>query len=167
MADLVIDGTQFLTFGLNNEEFAVEIAKVHEVIDYTEVTAVPRMPSYLKGVINLRGNVVPVVDLRLKLGMPQTERTIDTCIIIMEVDLGEESIQIGALADSVQEVTSLNPGDIEAPPKIGTSLEADFIKGMGRRGGKFLIILDIDKVLASEEILNFKAVKPDLMEKVK
>ncbi len=125
------------------------------------------MPSYLKGVINLRGNVVPVVDLRLKLGMPPTEKTIDTCIIIMEVDIGEEAIQIGALADSVQEVTSLNPDDIEAAPKIGTSLEADFIKGMGRREEKFLIILDIDKVLANDEILDFKAVKPEMLEKVK
>ena len=109
------------------------------------------MPDYLCGVINLRGNVVPVVDMRLKFGMSQTEKTIDTCVVIVEADLKGETTVMGALADSVHEVLDLAAGDIEPPPRMGTRLNTDFIKGMGRQGEKFIIILDIDKVLSSDE----------------
>ena len=144
---------QYLTFGLGEEEFALEITKVREVMDYTTITSVPRMPEFLSGVINLRGNVVPVIDLRLKLGMSATERTVDTCIVIMEIKVDGEPIDMGALADSVQEVIDLNPAQIEPPPRLGTKLNTEFIQGMGKRDDKFLIILNIDKVLAGDELV--------------
>jgi len=143
---------QYLTFGLGEEEFALEITKVREVMDYTAITKVPRMPEFLSGVINLRGNVVPVIDLRLKLGMSATERTVDTCIVIMEIEVDGELIDMGALTDSVQEVVDLDPAQIEPPPRLGTKLNTEFIQGMGKRDDKFLIILNIDKVLAGDEL---------------
>ena len=143
---------QYLTFGLGEEEFALEITKVREVMDYTTITSVPRMPEFLKGVINLRGNVVPVIDLRLKLGMSATKKTIDTCIVIMEIKVDGEPIDMGALTDSVQAVVDFDPGQIEPPPRLGTKLNTEFIQGMGKRDDKFLIILNIDKVLAGDEL---------------
>jgi purine-binding chemotaxis protein CheW len=106
----------------------------------------------MTGVINVRGSVVPVVDLRLKFGMEKAERTIDTCIIVMEVCLGEETIVLGALVDSVQEVIELEPGQIEPPPKIGTNLNTEFIRGMGKRDDLFIIILDIDRIFTEDEL---------------
>jgi len=143
---------QYLTFGLGEEEFALELSKVREIMDYTTITRVPRMPEFLRGVINLRGNVVPVIDLRLKLGMSATEKTVDTCIVIMEIMVDGEAVDMGALADSVQEVIELDPAEIEPPPRLGTKLNTEFIQGMGKRGDKFLIILNIDKVLAGDEL---------------
>ncbi len=144
--------SQYLTFRLGDEVFALDISQVREVLDYSTVTRVPRTPDFMRGVINLRGSVVPVVDMRLKFGMPKTERTINTCIIIVEIKSGEENVLLGALADSVQEVIEIEPESIEPPPRIGTGLKVDFIKGMGKRGEKFLIILDIDRVFSMEEI---------------
>ncbi|MFH0809928.1 MAG: chemotaxis protein CheW [Pseudomonadota bacterium] len=143
---------QYLTFALSGEEFALEIAKVREVLDYPHITKVPRMPEYLRGVINLRGNVVPVIDLHLKFGMAATERTVDTCVVIVEAALENEVTVMGVLADSVQEVVDLSTTEIEPPPRMGTRLNTDFLKGMGKQGEKFIIILDIDKVLSSSEI---------------
>jgi len=144
--------TQYLTFTLGEEEFALDISKVREVLDYTTITRVPRMPDFLRGVINLRGNVVPVVDLRMKLGMPPTKRTVSTCIVITEIDMDGEVVHMGALTDSVQEVLDLEPGQIQPPPRFGTRLDTEFIRGMGKRDDRFLIILDIDKVLSGDEI---------------
>jgi purine-binding chemotaxis protein CheW len=106
----------------------------------------------MRGVINLRGSVVPVIDLRLKFGMTATEQTVNTCIIVAEVQLEDEVIVLGALADSVQEVIEMTPEQIEAAPHIGTRLNTDFIKGMGKHDGRFIMILDIDKVFTSEEL---------------
>lgn len=144
--------TQYLTFKLGEEVFAVDIAKVREVLDFTNMTKVPRTPEFMRGVINLRGSVVPVVDLRLKFGLEKTEKTVNTCIIITEVAVDNETTVLGALADSVQEVIDLEPGQIEPPPKIGTRLKTEFIRGMGKQDGSFLILLDIDKVFSSEEL---------------
>lgn len=153
MAQTVItETTQFLTYRLGEEIFALEISKVREVLDFTTITKVPRTPEFMRGVINLRGNVVPVVDLRLKFGMTATEQTVNTCIIIVEVEMDGETTILGALADSVQEVMELDPGQIEPAPKIGTRLRTEFIKGMGKRDDQFVIILDIDKVFSAEEI---------------
>jgi purine-binding chemotaxis protein CheW len=143
---------QYLTFKLDDEVFALGIDKVREVLDYTSVTKVPQTPDFMRGVINLRGSVVPVVDMRLKLGMAKTEKTVNTCIIIVEINLEGETTVLGALADSVQEVLDLEPHQIEPAPKIGTKLRTDFIRGMGKRDEQFIIILDIDKVFSSEEL---------------
>ena len=143
---------QYLTFKLDDEVFALGIDKVREVLDYTSVTKVPQTPDFMRGVINLRGSVVPVVDMRLKFGMAKTEKTVNTCIIIVEINLEGETTILGALADSVQEVLDLEPHQIEPAPKIGTKLRTDFIRGMGKRDEQFIIILDIDKVFSSEEL---------------
>ncbi|MBN2063460.1 MAG: chemotaxis protein CheW [Sedimentisphaerales bacterium] len=153
----VMETCQYLTFKLGQEDFALEINTVREVLDLINITKIPRTPDYMKGVINLRGNVVPIIDLRLNLGMESAERTVDTCIIIVEVDFDGEAMQIGALADSVQEVIDIDPDNIEPAPKIGINLNTDFIKGMGKRDDKFIIILDINKVLSSEELTVLKA----------
>ena len=143
---------QYLTFKLDEEVFALGIDKVREVLDYTSVTKVPQTPEFMRGVINLRGSVVPVVDMRLKFGMARTEKTVNTCIIIVEISLEGETTVLGALADSVQEVLDLEPQQIEPAPKIGTKLRTEFIRGMGKRGEQFIIILDIDKVFSGEEL---------------
>ncbi|TRO77883.1 chemotaxis protein CheW [Desulfuromonas acetexigens] len=143
---------QYLTFKLDDEVFALGIDKVREVLDYTSVTKVPQTPDFMRGVINLRGSVVPVVDMRLKFGMAKTEKTVNTCIIIVEINLEGETTVLGALADSVQEVLDLEPHQIEPAPKIGTKLRTEFIRGMGKRDEQFIIILDIDKVFSSEEL---------------
>jgi purine-binding chemotaxis protein CheW len=153
--------TQYLTFKLGDEVFALDIDKVREVLDFTTLTRVPKMPAFVRGVINLRGSVVPVADLRLKFGMPGTEKTANTCVIITEVTVDGETAVLGALADSVQEVLELEQDSIEPPPKIGTMLRTEFIKGMGRRNERFIIILDIDKVFSAEELIQVQAAQPE------
>jgi purine-binding chemotaxis protein CheW len=148
----IIETTQYLTFKLDGEIFALDILKVREVLDFTSITRVPKTPDFMRGVINLRGTVVPVVDMKLKLGLPRTEKTINTCIIIVELELDGDMVVLGALADSVQEVIDLEPDNIEPPPRIGTGLKIEFIKGMGKRDDSFIIILDIDKVFSADEI---------------
>lgn len=154
-ANVIIDSNQYLTFKLDQEVYALDITQVREVLDFTEVTKVPRMPDFMRGVINLRGGVVPVVDLRLKFCLAESERTVDTCIIIMELDIEGEKTFLGALADSVQEVITLESDQIEPPPKIGTRLDTEFIKGMGKKNDKLIIILDIDRVFSSNELEDF------------
>ena len=144
--------TQYLTFRLAEEVYALDIGKVREVLDFTTVTKVPRTPEFMRGVINLRGSVVPVVDLRLKFGLTATEKTVNTCVIITEVTVDNDTTVLGCLADSVQEVLDLAPEEISAAPKIGTKLRTEFIKGMGKRDERFIIILDIDKVFSVEEL---------------
>lgn len=148
----IMEITQYLTFKLDGEVFAIDISKVREVLDFTTITKVPRTPEFMRGVINLRGSVVPVVDLRLKFGMAKTERTVNTCIIITEVSVDGETVILGALADSVQEVIDLEPDRIEAAPRIGTKLRTDFIKGMGKYSDKFILLLDINKVFSTDEL---------------
>ncbi|MFQ5559478.1 MAG: chemotaxis protein CheW [Nitrospinota bacterium] len=143
---------QFLTFELEKEVFCIDILKIREVLDYTDVTKVPRTPDFMCGVINLRGNVVPVVDLRVKFGLGKTEKTISTCIVIVEIMLEDEPAVLGAMADSVQEVIELGPENIEAAPQIGMKLNAEFISGMGRKDEKFIIILNIDRVFSLNEL---------------
>ncbi len=147
------ENNQYLTFKLDKEVYALDINQVREVLDFSDVTKVPRMPDFMRGVINLRGSVVPVADLRVKFGMDRTEKSLDTCIIIMEISLDGETTLLGALSDSVQEVLDLEMEDIEPPPKIGTRLDTEFIKGMGKKNDEFIIILDIDRVFSSDELV--------------
>jgi purine-binding chemotaxis protein CheW len=148
----ITETSQYLSFKLEDEVFALDISKVREVLDFTNVAKVPQTPEFMLGVINLRGSVVPVVDMRLKFGMSRTEKTVNTCIIIVEVEIDGETTVLGALADSVQEVMDLEPDQIEPPPRIGTRLKSMFIKGMGKRDNQFNIILDIDKVFSADEL---------------
>jgi purine-binding chemotaxis protein CheW len=148
----ITETRQYLTFKLGNEIFATDVAKVREVLDFTTITEIPRTPAFMSGVINLRGSVVPVVDMRLCLEMSKTERTTNTCIVVLEVLLENESIVIGALADSVEEVIDLDPEQIRPAPRIGTQIRTDFIKGMGKRDEQFIMILDIDRVFSADEL---------------
>ena len=144
--------TQYLTFTLADEIFSLDISRVREVLDYTIITRVPRTPEYMRGVINLRGSVVPVVDLRLKFGMEATGVTVSTCIIIVEAMVNSATTVLGLLADSVQEVIELGQESVMPPPRIGTKLDTAFIIGMGRQDDRFMIILDIDQVFSHDEI---------------
>lgn len=148
----ITETRQYLTFRLGNEIFATDVAKVREVLDLRVITAVPRTPEFMAGVINLRGSVVPVVDLRLCFEMTKTESTRNTCIIVVEVMLDNETTILGALADSVEEVIDLEPEQIQPTPRIGTKIRTDFIRGMGKRENQFVMILDIDRVFSAEEL---------------
>lgn len=148
---------QYLTFTLGDELFALDIGSVREILDETNITRIPRTPEYMRGVINLRGHAVPVVDLRFKFGMSKTEMTLNTCVIITEMEFESEAAVIGALADSVQEVVEIEPSEIDPPPKMGTAIKAKFIKGMGKKNDKFIIILDVNQVFSAEELAVAKA----------
>ena len=148
----ITEAVQYLTFKLADEIFALDVAKVREILEFTSITKVPQTPEFMRGVINLRGSVVPVVDLRLKFGMEPTEQTINTCIIVVEVTLEGDNTVLGALADSVQEVVEMEPDQIEPAPHIGTRLNTDFIKGMGKHDENFIMILDIDRVFSEQEM---------------
>ncbi len=148
----IMDTNQYLSFILDKEIFAIEISRVREVLEYSRVTKVPKSPDFLCGVINLRGRVVPVVDMRLKFGMTKTDQTIDTCIIIVEIKIDDELTVLGAMVDSVREVIELEMHEIEPPPRIGTHLDTSFINGMGKKNNEFIIILDINKVFSLSEL---------------
>lgn len=158
--DSITETRQYLTFKLDHEVFALDVATVREVLDFTTVTKIPRTPEFMRGVINLRGSVVPVVDLRLAFGMSATEKTVNTCIIVMEVRLEGEATIVGALADSVEEVIDLEPEQIESAPKLGTSIKTDFIRGMGKRDTHFLMILDIDRVFSADQLIELRSAAP-------
>lgn len=152
---------QYLTFTLNKDIYALDISSVREVLELTPITRIPRTPKFMRGVINLRGHAVPVVDMRLKFGMSRTEDTINTCIIIVEVVFDGEGTVMGALADSVREVIELTESMIEEPPRMGTTIKTDFIRGMGKQDDDFVIILDINKILSVEELAMLKSVQQD------
>lgn len=141
---------KYLTFALANEEFGLEILKVREIIGYMDITAVPRTPPYVKGVINLRGQVIPVVDLRAKFGMETTATTEQTCIIVVEIAQEGRTFNTGIVVDRVQEVLDIAGEDIEEAPQFGVAVNTDFILGMGKIGDSVKILLDIDKVLAGD-----------------
>jgi len=148
----ITETVQYLTFKLSDEIFALDVAKVREILEISNITKVPQTPDFMRGVINLRGSVVPVIDMRLKFGMSETEQTVNTCIIVVEVNMDGDATILGALADSVQEVVEMEPESIEAAPHIGTKLNTDFIRGMGKVDGHFVMILDIDKVFSADEL---------------
>ncbi|MCM2264108.1 MAG: chemotaxis protein CheW [Desulfuromonadales bacterium] len=146
------ESRQYVTFCLGEELFGVEVTRAREILDLVPVTKVPQTPDYLLGVINLRGQVVPVVDLRVKMGLPKAETTRDSCIIVIEVQVDGEVLTVGGLADSVREVLELRDDLIEPAPRLGTKLKTEFIAGMGKLDDQFLILLEIDRVFSSEEL---------------
>ena len=143
---------QYLTFGLGEEVFALETGSVREVIELVPVTRIPKTPPFMRGVINLRGHAVPVVDLRIKFDMPSAQDTVSTCIIIVDVEIEGEKCHMGAIVDSVLEVFEMGSDQITPPPRMGTAIRPDFIHGMGKRGEEFIMILDIGKVFSPEEL---------------
>lgn len=151
-ADLSELAGKYLTFNLGNEGYGLEILKVQEIIGMQEITKIPRTPDYVKGVINLRGKVIPIIDLRSKFGMPEQELTRKTCIIVVQVQRGESALIMGIVVDEVSEVLNISGDQIEAAPSLGTNVDTHFILGMAKTESAVKILLDIDKVLSAEEI---------------
>jgi purine-binding chemotaxis protein CheW len=142
----------YITFKLGDEMFSIDVAQVREILDMIPITKVPQSPDFMRGVINVRGSVVPVVDMRLKFGMSETQKTVNTRIIVMELSFDGETTVLGALADAVHDVIELEPNQIEDPPKIGSRWRTEFIKGIGKRNNQFIILLDIDQIFSTEEL---------------
>jgi len=141
---------QYITFRLGDELFAINVAKVREVLDLTLITKVPTAPAYMRGVVNVRGNAIPVVDLRHRFGLPAASETVNTRILVLELQIDGEPAVLGGIADSVHEVIELEPSQIAPPPTIAMRWRSEFIQGMGKRGDEFIILLDIAAVFASD-----------------
>ncbi len=149
---LSVEQNQYLTFYLEREEFGVGILKVKEILEYSTPTRVPMVPEFIQGVINLRGSVVPVVDLKAKFHMPDSEITKKSCVIIIEVNMEGDDTTMGILVDAVSEVMDIAPEDIEPAPSFGAKIKVDFIQGMAKLENQFIMLLDLDKVLSIEEL---------------
>ncbi len=146
----------YLSFKLGEEVFAINVSKVINILEMSQITSIPKTPNYMKGVINLRGTVLPVIDLRIKFGLPEKEATVDTSIIVLNIEHKGEHILIGTLVDAVREVLELKNDDISQAPTIGAKYNSGFINGMFRINDKFIMILDIDKIFSTEEVIEFK-----------
>ena len=144
--------TQYLTFEVADEEYAIDILRVREILVYSSLTSVPRAPEFIAGVMNLRGTVVPVVDLRKKLGLPATVITGTTCVVIVDIRSDGQTSHVGLLADDVRQVMSLAAENVEPPPTFGTKIDLAFLLGMGDLGDHFALILDIDRLLTALEL---------------
>jgi purine-binding chemotaxis protein CheW len=147
------EACQYMTFKLGDELFAINVSQVREVLEVLQITKVPTAPAYMRGVVNVRGQAIPVVDLRLRFGLPGVADTVNTRVIVMELDIDGETAVIGGVADSVHEVIELEPDNINPPPRIAMRWRTDFILGMGKRGDEFIIILDVNAVFSSEELV--------------
>ena len=146
------DRQQYLTFMLGREVFAVSILRIKEIIEYGQLTVVPMMPEFIRGVINLRGAVVPVMDLMARFGQDSSALSKRTCVVILEIELEGETQDVGILVDAVNEVLEIAGSEVEPAPRFGTNIRADFISGMGKVNGRFVIILDLNRVVSSGEL---------------
>jgi purine-binding chemotaxis protein CheW len=150
---MISETGQYMTFKLGDELFAINVSQVREVLEVPQITKVPAAPAYMRGVLNVRGQAIPVVDLHLRFGLPSTPDTVQSRVIVMELTIDGEVAVIGGLADSVHEVIELEPGSINPPPSIATRWRTNFILGMGRRGEEFIIIIDVNAVFSSNELI--------------
>ncbi len=150
--ETVAEGRQYLTFSVAGDAFAIPISVIKEIIEYRQPTEVPMMPAYTRGVINLRGRVVPVIDLAVRFGRARSEVSKRTCIVILEIAADGQRQDISVVVDAVSAVLDIADADIEPPPQFGARLRADFITGMGKLGEQFVIVLDVDRVLSIEEL---------------
>jgi purine-binding chemotaxis protein CheW len=148
---------KFLTFFLAGEEYGLEILKVHEIIGMLPITRVPRTPEFIRGVINLRGKVIPIVDLRRKFDMPIAEDGAETCIIVVQI----QGVQIGVVVDRVSEVANVGGTEIEAPPSFGADVPTDFLLGLAKSSGRVRMLLDIDRVLSTQEVAEVQSARAD------
>jgi purine-binding chemotaxis protein CheW len=151
----------YLTFKLGDETFATNVSKVLNILEMTKITKVPKAPPYMKGVINLRGAVLPLIDTRIKFEMSPTEFTPNTCILVLDININNESVHVGALVDSVQEVVELDDTSIMPPPNIGTRYKSEFIEGVAKIGDEFVMILDMDLIFSTDEISLIKESVPE------
>jgi purine-binding chemotaxis protein CheW len=148
----------YLSFRIGTEIFAANVKNVLNILEMTKITKVPKSPSYMKGVINLRGSVLPIIDSRIKFGLEEFETTLNTCIIVLELHIGNEPIIVGTIVDAVKEVFEINDANLLSPPSIGTSYKTSFLKGMARSENSFIMILDAEKVFATEEIIDIQKI---------
>lgn len=146
----------YLTFKLGEESFAANVSKVLNILEMVKITKVPKAPVYMKGVINLRGSVLPLIDTRIKFSMGETPITNNTCILVLEIDMDGENIQVGAMVDAVQEVLEIKDKEILPAPKIGTTYKNEFIEGMAKNGEEFIMILNMDLIFSTEELIELK-----------
>lgn len=153
----VATSSQYITFKLGLEVFAINVTQVREVLDLSLITKVPTAPRYMRGVVNVRGTAIPVVDLRLKFGLPSVADGVNSRIIVLELNVNGEEAVLGGLADSVHEVIELESSQITPPPTIASRWRSEFIQGMGRRGDEFIIILDINAVFSTDDLLSLEA----------
>jgi purine-binding chemotaxis protein CheW len=151
---------QYITFRLGDELFAINVAQVREVLDLTLITKVPSAPAFMRGVVNVRGSAIPVVDLRLRFGLPPAAETVNTRILVLEIEIEGERAVLGGIADSVHEVIELEPAQIVPPPTIAMRWRSEFIQGMGKRGDEFIILLDINAVFSVDEMTTIGASVP-------
>jgi purine-binding chemotaxis protein CheW len=151
----------YLSFQVGTEVFAADVVNVINILEMAKITRVPKSPNYMKGVINLRGSVLPVIDTRLKFGLPETEYTTNTCILVLEVLSKEETIRIGAIVDSVQEVLEISDSEIMPPPNIGTKYKTDILTGMAKKEENFIMIMDVNKVFADNEVVSLKEISEE------
>jgi purine-binding chemotaxis protein CheW len=142
----------YLTFKIEDEVFAANVSKVLSILELSKITKIPRTPDYIRGVINLRGTVLPIVDLRIKFGLTPTEFTSNTCILVLEINIENTTVKLGALVDSVQEVLEIEDKDILAPPNIGNKFQSDFIEGMFKAENSFIMILSMDMIFTHDEL---------------
>lgn len=162
MNDMVVAraGAQYVTIGLDREIFAIDVEQVREILDMCPLSRVPNAPPFMVGMIDVRGQGVPVVDLRLKLGLPAAETTEHTRIVVLEVPADERVVVMGMVADRVIEVTSLSEHELENPPEVGVRWRSDYIKAMGRSKGAFVIIFDLSRLFASKEVALIELIEP-------
>jgi len=149
---MITETCNYITFKLGHELFAIDVDHVREVLEISRITNVPTAPAYMRGVVNVRGKAIPVVDLRLRFGLPKGTDTVNSRIVVLELDLEGETIVLGGLADSVHEVIEIEPANIDPPPQIAMRWRSEFIQGMARRGDEFIIVLDVNAVFCSEEL---------------
>jgi purine-binding chemotaxis protein CheW len=147
---------KYLTFAMGQEEYGIGILKIKEIVGMMPITALPQTPSFIKGVINLRGRVIPITDLRMKFGLETTDYTERTCIIVVEIDDGSRLLTMGLVVDAVSEVANIKGGEIEGTPDFGTGKHSSFIKGMAKIAGGVKILLDIDRILTGEQLLGLE-----------
>lgn len=143
---------QLLTFALASEIYAIDVGRTREVVEFTHITPIPKTPPWIRGVLNLRGSVVPVLDLKQKLAMGPTEQSRDACVLILEIALEGERTLVGVLADSVREVLELDATEIDPPPNFGARLSTDYIRGVGRRNGELFVVLDVERIFLVDEL---------------
>jgi purine-binding chemotaxis protein CheW len=161
---MITETSQYMTFKLGDELFAINVAQVREVLEVPLITRVPTAPKYMRGVVNVRGQSIPVVNLRTRFGLSAGAETVQTRIIVMELELDGEVAVLGGMADSVHEVIELEPANINPPPRIAMRWRSEFIQGMGKRGDDFIIILDFNSVFSSDELSLVRELEPEAQE---
>lgn len=154
--ETVLKLDSYLSFKLGEEVFAANVSKVLNILEMTKITKVPKAPEYMKGVINLRGEVLPIVDTRIKFGLEETVFTPNTCILVLDINMNGDSVHVGALVDSVQEVIEIKDSQIQPPPSIGTKYKSEFMEGVARENEEFIMILNMDLIFSTDELLSLK-----------